>query len=228
MLKRALEQCISLLVMIWQKKMWILWRRKATLVLMRKVGGFLFFVSFWIISVDASSISMNSSNHSIILFFSFRYMQTIEHPPIIDFYRNTLDVGGVMNSRPSMNQLIHGDPSIADSAIEEFRVLLNFWLSPVFHEFDLPSFLIHFNSEMLFSWTEDLEFQTHTDQIIYAEGEPSSPQLKKFQPPAVAPRTKFGWVQGVFVRCLLNIFGVMLYLRVSWVAGQAGIGTKFI
>jgi len=35
--------------------------------------------------------------------------------------------------------------------------------------------------------------------------------------------TKFGWVEGVFFRCLLNIFGVMLYLRVSWVAGQAGI-----
>lgn len=49
-------------------------------------------------------------------------------------------------------------------------------------------------------------------------------KLEKFQPPATTPRTKFGWIQGVFVRCLLNIFGVMLYLRVSWVAGQAGIG----
>lgn len=38
---------------------------------------------------------------------------------------------------------------------------------------------------------------------------------------------KFGWIQGVFVRCLLNIFGVMLYLRISWVAGQAGIGAVF-
>ncbi|XP_054715278.1 solute carrier family 12 member 2-like [Uloborus diversus] len=35
---------------------------------------------------------------------------------------------------------------------------------------------------------------------------------------------KFGWIQGVLVRCLLNIWGVMLFLRLSWVTGQAGIG----
>ncbi|XP_060571588.1 solute carrier family 12 member 3-like [Ruditapes philippinarum] len=35
---------------------------------------------------------------------------------------------------------------------------------------------------------------------------------------------KFGWIQGVLVRCLLNIFGVMLFLRLSWVTGQSGIG----
>lgn len=26
------------------------------------------------------------------------------------------------------------------------------------------------------------------------------------------------------VRCVLNIFGVMLFLRLTWVVGQAGIG----
>ena len=43
---------------------------------------------------------------------------------------------------------------------------------------------------------------------------------------------KFGWVKGVLVRCLLNIWGVMLFLRLSWVVGQAGVGnysqTKFL
>uniref|UniRef100_A0A914UKC0 Amino acid permease/ SLC12A domain-containing protein n=1 Tax=Plectus sambesii TaxID=2011161 RepID=A0A914UKC0_9BILA len=34
---------------------------------------------------------------------------------------------------------------------------------------------------------------------------------------------KFGWIQGVFVRCMLNILGVMLFLRISWVGGQAGL-----
>ncbi|VDI46631.1 solute carrier family 12 (sodium/potassium/chloride transporter), member 2 [Mytilus galloprovincialis] len=33
---------------------------------------------------------------------------------------------------------------------------------------------------------------------------------------------KFGWIQGVLVRCLLNIFGVMLFLRLTWITGQAG------
>ena len=34
---------------------------------------------------------------------------------------------------------------------------------------------------------------------------------------------KFGWIEGVFMRCLLNIWGVMLFLRLSWVVGQAGL-----
>lgn len=34
---------------------------------------------------------------------------------------------------------------------------------------------------------------------------------------------KFGWIQGVLMRCILNIWGVMLFLRLSWVIGQAGV-----
>jgi solute carrier family 12 sodium/potassium/chloride transporter 2 len=37
-------------------------------------------------------------------------------------------------------------------------------------------------------------------------------------------QTKFGWIKGVLVPCLLNIWGVMLFLRLTWVVGQAGIG----
>ncbi|RWS07511.1 solute carrier family 12 member 3-like protein [Dinothrombium tinctorium] len=42
----------------------------------------------------------------------------------------------------------------------------------------------------------------------------------------ISPNTgaiKLGWIQGVLVRCLLNIWGVMLFLRLSWVVGQAGL-----
>jgi len=35
---------------------------------------------------------------------------------------------------------------------------------------------------------------------------------------------KFGWIKGVLIRCVLNIFGVIIFLRVSWVVGQAGVG----
>lgn len=34
---------------------------------------------------------------------------------------------------------------------------------------------------------------------------------------------KFGWMEGVLLRCLLNIWGTMLFLRLTWVVGQAGI-----
>ena len=56
-------------------------------------------------------------------------MQTIEKPPIIDFYRNTVDVEGGMSSRPSMLQLIHGNPQgVAGEVneLDEFKVCLNY------------------------------------------------------------------------------------------------------
>ncbi|XP_029733780.2 bumetanide-sensitive sodium-(potassium)-chloride cotransporter isoform X1 [Aedes albopictus] len=34
---------------------------------------------------------------------------------------------------------------------------------------------------------------------------------------------KLGWIEGVLIPCLLNIWGVMLFLRLSWVVSQAGI-----
>jgi solute carrier family 12 sodium/potassium/chloride transporter 2 len=41
-------------------------------------------------------------------------------------------------------------------------------------------------------------------------------------------QVKFGWIQGVLVRCLLNIWGVMLFLRLSWVVAQAGVGEAIL
>lgn len=33
----------------------------------------------------------------------------------------------------------------------------------------------------------------------------------------------FGWIKGVLMRCVLCIFGATLFLRMSWMGGQAGI-----
>ncbi|KDR10319.1 Bumetanide-sensitive sodium-(potassium)-chloride cotransporter, partial [Zootermopsis nevadensis] len=46
------------------------------------------------------------------------------------------------------------------------------------------------------------------------------------QSPEVANEShgvKLGWIQGVLIPCLLNIWGVMLFLRLSWVVAQSGI-----
>ncbi|KAJ8688514.1 hypothetical protein QAD02_024309 [Eretmocerus hayati] len=45
---------------------------------------------------------------------------------------------------------------------------------------------------------------------------------------ASAATVKFGWIQGVLIRCLLNIWGVMLFLRLSWVVAEAGIGQAIV
>ena len=34
---------------------------------------------------------------------------------------------------------------------------------------------------------------------------------------------KLGWIQGVLIPCLLNIWGVMLFLRMPWIVSQSGI-----
>ncbi|KAL4099116.1 hypothetical protein QTP88_023594 [Uroleucon formosanum] len=39
----------------------------------------------------------------------------------------------------------------------------------------------------------------------------------------VSQGIKLGWVKGVLIPCLLSIWGVMLFLRMHWILGQAGI-----
>uniref|UniRef100_A0A915PZ03 Uncharacterized protein n=1 Tax=Setaria digitata TaxID=48799 RepID=A0A915PZ03_9BILA len=136
--------------------------------------------------IDDRQQSGDTEEHTVTFNLkSWRNMRTIEHPPIIDFYRNSVDDGGGVTSRPSMKQLIHGE-NAQDTVIG----------------ID--------------------EFKKDADDIINNEREATA-KLSKFEPPAPVARTKFGWIQGVFIRCILNIFGVMLYLRISWVTGQAGI-----
>ncbi|XP_053303974.1 solute carrier family 12 member 3-like [Spea bombifrons] len=39
---------------------------------------------------------------------------------------------------------------------------------------------------------------------------------------------RFGWIKGVMIRCMLNIWGVILYLRLPWITAQAGIGLTWL
>uniref|UniRef100_A0A674IJW4 Solute carrier family 12 member 3 n=1 Tax=Terrapene triunguis TaxID=2587831 RepID=A0A674IJW4_9SAUR len=43
-----------------------------------------------------------------------------------------------------------------------------------------------------------------------------------------AEPVRFGWVTGVMIRCMLNIWGVILYLRLPWITAQAGIGLTWL
>ncbi|NXU26957.1 S12A3 protein, partial [Thalassarche chlororhynchos] len=45
--------------------------------------------------------------------------------------------------------------------------------------------------------------------------------------PAPEP-VRFGWVKGVMIRCMLNIWGVILYLRLPWITAQAGIALTWL
>uniref|UniRef100_A0A3P9P2A1 Solute carrier family 12 member 1 n=1 Tax=Poecilia reticulata TaxID=8081 RepID=A0A3P9P2A1_POERE len=61
-----------------------------------------------------------------------------------------------------------------------------------------------------------------------SEGTPSD-DLESAAPIDVTTgAVKFGWIRGVLVRCMLNIWGVMLFIRLSWVFGQAGWGLGIV
>ena len=60
------------------------------------------------------------------------------------------------------------------------------------------------------------------------DGSPSSKEKERLveEGTAIKPRggsLKFGWMKGVLVPCLLNIWGVILYLRLPLLTGQAGV-----
>jgi hypothetical protein len=50
-------------------------------------------------------------------------MQTLDHPPLLDFYRNSTDEDGHVAHRPSMLELLHGN-SDKNKEFDEFEVCL--------------------------------------------------------------------------------------------------------
>ncbi|KAM9449880.1 solute carrier family 12 member 10, tandem duplicate 1 [Clarias gariepinus] len=79
--------------------------------------------------------------------------------------------------------------------------------------------------ESLRKVSEDYELSSDmgdlkTESVIHEEEEKqqnSSTKGKTTQP------VRFGWVTGVMIRCMLNIWGVILFLRLPWITAQAGI-----
>uniref|UniRef100_A0A8C3L131 Solute carrier family 12 member 2 n=1 Tax=Chrysolophus pictus TaxID=9089 RepID=A0A8C3L131_CHRPC len=59
------------------------------------------------------------------------------------------------------------------------------------------------------------------------EGTPAGDAAASYTPDSKGI-VKFGWIKGVLVRCMLNIWGVMLFIRLSWIVGQAGIGLSVV
>ncbi|CAK6969968.1 solute carrier family 12 member 3 [Scomber scombrus] len=59
------------------------------------------------------------------------------------------------------------------------------------------------------------------------EGDSSDYDDEEQKEPPSEP-TRFGWIQGVMIRCMLNIWGVILFLRLPWITAQAGIGMTWV
>uniref|UniRef100_A0A8C2AFW9 Solute carrier family 12 member 3 n=1 Tax=Cyprinus carpio TaxID=7962 RepID=A0A8C2AFW9_CYPCA len=73
---------------------------------------------------------------------------------------------------------------------------------------------------------DELDKVRHTHGDGFANGEELTPAEEAAAKEASESKgvVKFGWIKGVLVRCMLNIWGVMLFIRMTWIVGQAGIG----
>uniref|UniRef100_A0A8C2UBC2 Solute carrier family 12 member 1 n=1 Tax=Coturnix japonica TaxID=93934 RepID=A0A8C2UBC2_COTJA len=136
------------------------------------------------------------------------YLQTFGHNtmdpvPKIDYYRNTGSVSGNKLNRPSLLE-IH--EQLAKVTLPE--VLCS---GPT----------QHLTTNIAVS-TGSVERLANGESTAGEETAASKEEEKK------TGLVKFGWVKGVLVRCMLNIWGVMLFIRLSWIVGQAGIGLGVI
>lgn len=114
--------------------------------------------------------------------------------PDLNNYRNILSINGVAKARPTLSELQNIDIRKISCSNE---INFNKYLNETVKEID----------EVDDAISEDKLYKTTTTTTV-------NPQ----------DVVKFGWIKGVLIRCILNIFGVMIFLRVSWLVGQAGIG----
>ncbi|XP_046450809.1 solute carrier family 12 member 3-like [Daphnia pulex] len=60
------------------------------------------------------------------------------------------------------------------------------------------------------------------------ETQSNEDKLKKDEEEGKSEAVKFGWIEGVLIRNMMSIWGVMLFLRLSWVVAHAGIGETLV
>nr|XP_014091112.1 bumetanide-sensitive sodium-(potassium)-chloride cotransporter [Bactrocera oleae] len=63
---------------------------------------------------------------------------------------------------------------------------------------------------------------------LHGELQEQSIQMPDPPPESNSNMIKLGWINGVVIPCLLNIWGVMLFLRLSWVVAESGIMQSLI
>ena len=54
------------------------------------------------------------------------------------------------------------------------------------------------------------------------ENEPLLPRLRRYDSSTVVSANNLGTLNGVYIPCLMNILGIILFMRLSWAVGQAG------
>ncbi|CAJ0955253.1 unnamed protein product [Ranitomeya imitator] len=140
---------------------------------------------------------------------------------------NSLSAGICLNPAqlPMSNNLIayntldaiprheHYINSIAPGRLKRSRPSLDLLRNAIVDEQQLVP--VHLDQDVEMCDEDKLEFQEETDEKNKKKKTNSEP-------------VRFGWIKGVMIRCMLNIWGVILYLRLPWITAQAGIGLTWL
>ncbi|KAM4707028.1 solute carrier family 12 member 3-like [Discoglossus pictus] len=123
---------------------------------------------------------------------------TLDATPRHDFYINSMAPGRLKRSRPSLD--------ILRNAVTDDQQMV-----PVSLDQDVES-----------CNKDELDSNKEVDEVKEIDGKKMKAKKKSEGP------VRFGWVKGVMIRCMLNIWGVILYLRLPWITAQAGIGLTWL
>lgn len=138
---------------------------------------------------------------------------TADAVPELDNYRNILSLTGNARPRPTLHELRNSAACILNNSNREVN-LKNYVLE-----------LDEMNESRVGGDEVKIESgrggEKKTAASIVAGSRATLQQNATINKSGIV---KFGWIQGVLIRCVLNIFGVMIFLRVSWLVGQAGLG----
>uniref|UniRef100_A0A8C5I4V5 Solute carrier family 12 member 2 n=1 Tax=Gouania willdenowi TaxID=441366 RepID=A0A8C5I4V5_GOUWI len=131
---------------------------------------------------------------------------TIDAVPNIDFYRQTAAPLGEKLIRPTLSELHDELDKVSHSGPPGARRGVPGTNGPDVLLFSLCVFQEPFEDG-------------------FANGDELTPAEESAAKEAADSKgvVKFGWIKGVLVRCMLNIWGVMLFIRMSWIVGQAGV-----
>ncbi|KAJ7412134.1 Solute carrier family 12 member 2 [Willisornis vidua] len=146
---------------------------------------------------------------------------TMDAVPRIDHYRHTAADLGEKLLRPSLAELHDELDKTAGMAH-----LGQYILVPVsFHSKEYVKMAVP--TKLTFGKLEIIREPFEDGFANGEEGTPAGEAAATYTPNSKGV-VKFGWIKGVLVRCMLNIWGVMLFIRLSWIVGQAGIGLSVL
>uniref|UniRef100_A0AAX7VDZ1 Solute carrier family 12 member 2 n=1 Tax=Astatotilapia calliptera TaxID=8154 RepID=A0AAX7VDZ1_ASTCA len=145
---------------------------------------------------------------------------TIDAVPNIDFYRQTAAPLGEKLTRPTLSELHDELDKVRPLASPETTDLNK---APAFR-FRLRLLLLVADFDSIFCASKE-PFEDG-----FANGDELTPAEEAAAKEAAESKgvVKFGWIKGVLVRCMLNIWGVMLFIRMSWIVGQSGIALSCV